>query len=64
MTAPVTPKLGDANASSTVDEEDYLVWKNTYLTKPLSSGVQNGDFNKDGIVDGVDYMIWINNYGK
>ncbi|MBP9669934.1 hypothetical protein KBD75_00885 [Candidatus Woesebacteria bacterium] len=64
VTAPVTPKLGDANASSTVDEEDYLVWKNTYLTKPLSSGVQNGDFNKDGIVDGVDYMIWINNYGK
>lgn len=57
-------KIGDATGDSIVDVADFAIWKNSFLTKPISTGNTFGDFDNNSKVDGIDYMLWVNNYGK
>jgi hypothetical protein len=55
---------GDYNQDLVVDQEDYLVWKESLGTS--SSGLHIAAFadgNYDGIVDAADYTIWRDNVG-
>lgn len=51
---------GDANGDDVVDDADYTLWADNYLT-PNATWAQ-GDFNLDGTVDDADYTIWADNY--
>jgi hypothetical protein len=55
-------KIGDANASGTVDEADFSIWRAYYKTT-VSAGAVAGDFNADGKVDGIDYVLWLIHLG-
>jgi len=61
QTPAPTPRPGDANGDSKVDELDYVIWKSHYQ-QFTTSGASVGDFNKDGVVNGVDYVVWIVNF--
>jgi subtilisin family serine protease len=49
---------GDYDSSGLVDQEDYVLWKETYGTADLRA-----DGNNDGTVNAADYTIWRNNKG-
>ncbi|MCA9240927.1 MAG: hypothetical protein KDA37_12040, partial [Planctomycetales bacterium] len=51
---------GDYDGSGTVDQGDYVVWRDSYgLT-----GGQAADGNQNGVVDAGDYTLWRDNLGQ
>ncbi len=55
----VVAALGDYNRDNKVDQDDYLLWKDTF-----GSHVDLAhDGNNDGQVDAADYTLWRNNKG-
>jgi hypothetical protein len=53
LTAQLTRIPGDFNWDDTVDDADFLLWKQEFGThRP------NSDGNADGIVDAADYVVW------
>jgi glucosylceramidase len=50
---------GDYDASGTVDESDYMTWKNNFG----STTSLDADGNGNGAVDAADYVIWRNHLG-
>ena len=54
--------LGDANLDGSVDEIDYLVWKNTRFSavNPVAPW-SDADWTFDGLVDGFDLLAWNHN---
>jgi hypothetical protein len=46
--------VGDINCSGTVDEFDYLAWKDTFA----STSLLFADVNQNGTVDAADYTLW------
>ena len=50
--------LGNANCDSSVDNDDFTIWKSEFLKK---TDTVKADFNGNNIVNGVDFMIWWKN---
>ena len=48
---------GDADGSSTVDQNDYAIYLRAVLGAPIAA-TSNPDFNGDGIVSPTDLLIW------
>ena len=46
--------VSDINCSGTVDEFDYLAWKDTFT----STSLLFADINQNGTVDAADYTLW------
>jgi hypothetical protein len=53
------PLAGDYDSSGTVDELDYVLWKDNFG----SNTDLRADGNANGVVDASDYTIWRNNLG-
>lgn len=58
FTVPHIP--GDYDGSGTVDEADYVAWKNAF--GQTGTGLA-ADGNGDGMVDAADYSVWRDNLG-
>jgi hypothetical protein len=55
---------GDYNQDMVVNNDDYLVWRNSFGSTGSSvhdPPLADGNFN--GVVDTADYIVWRNNYG-
>lgn len=50
---------GDYNRDDSVDEDDYILWRNTFGSTELL----DADGNDDGIVDAADYVVWRDHFG-
>lgn len=48
--------LGDYNLSGTVDNGDYLIWRQQFGS--LTGAYTGADGNGNGVVDAADYVIW------
>lgn len=57
--ATIQSSQGDFDGSGVVDQQDYIVWRNTF-----GSGATAADANGNGVVDSADYVIWRNNLGN
>ena len=55
---------GDYNGDGTVDNDDYIAWRDSYgMTSDEVSGPLFADGNFDGVVNAADYTLWRNNFG-
>lgn len=55
------PVQGDYDASGTVDNADYDVWRAAFGT---ATGVPAADGNNNGVVDAGDYVVWLKHLGQ
>lgn len=53
------PKRGDINGDSTVNIQDFAIWRDEFLGKTTT---KTADINKDSKVDLLDYVIWVNDF--
>jgi len=58
-TAPTLVVQGDYNGDSTVDAQDYAVWRGDF-GKVVSPGA-SADGNKNSVIDAADYVVWRKN---
>ncbi len=64
FTDPFVTLDGDYNGDGTVDDDDYIAWRDSYgMSTSDVSGPLFADGNLDGIVNAADYTLWRNNFG-
>ena len=64
FTDPFVALDGDFNGDGTVDDDDYIAWRDSYgMTNNEVSGALFADGNLDGVVNAADYTLWRDNYG-
>jgi hypothetical protein len=67
ITTASPPLAGDYNRDGTVDNADYLVWRQ-YIGISTKTGitylVATADGDGNGVVDASDYVVWRNNAGS
>jgi len=55
---------GDYNGDGEVNAADYVLWRDTMGSAPLSGSGSGADGNNNNSVDADDYMVWQQNFGN
>jgi hypothetical protein len=60
---PQTFHVGDYNRDGTVDEADYVVWRDS-MNDTILIDDRRAEGNRDGIVNLLEYEVWKMNFGS